>query len=168
MPAYVDAASSPGRKKLLLLLFSILLFAEVRAQDVFSAGPMLHYNFGDKKPKLSWGIEAAVWWYEDGFPISANIGFDRRKGSTILYTQAQTGIAVAGLSVGPYLELRKEEPTVLGLQTDYWINNYLGLNYRIRYGGGQKQKALGGYVKLPVSLIPEEEREDGDWDWDWD
>lgn len=159
-----------SRAKLLVLpLLFLLLLNDARAQDVFSVGPSLHFNFGDKKPKVSWGVEASLWWFEDRFPISANFGFDHRKGSTVLYSQAQTGIAVAGISAGPYIEFRKEEPAVLGLQTDYWLNYFAGINYRIRYGGGEgNQKALGFYLRAPLGIGPEEENDGSDWDWDWD
>ncbi|WP_242929465.1 hypothetical protein [Pontibacter vulgaris] len=153
--------------KLLLVITAGMFASEVKAQDAFSVGPMLHYNFGSKKPKISWGVEAAVWWYENGFPVSGNFGFDRRKGSTALYTQVQTGVGVVGVAAGPYVEFRKEESAILGFQTDYWLNYYAGLNYRIRYNPEQRQKALGVYAKLPLDLGPEEENND-DIDWDWD
>ncbi|MEJ8803573.1 hypothetical protein [Pontibacter sp. H249] len=153
----------------LLLLIVLLTFSAAQAQDVFSVGPALHFNFGDKKPKVSWGVEASLWWFEDQFPISGNLGLDRRKGSTILYAQAQTGIGVAGISAGPYLEFRKEDAPVLGMQTDYWINYFAGLNYRIRYSGEGKQKALGFYLKAPLGVgLDDTDGEESDWEWDWD
>ncbi|WP_276498820.1 hypothetical protein [Pontibacter litorisediminis] len=153
----------------LLLLVALLTLSSAQAQDVFSVGPALHFNFGDKKPKVSWGVEASLWWFEDQFPVSGNLGFDRRKGSTVLYMQAQTGIGIAGVSAGPFLELRKEDMPVLGLQTDYWVNYFAGLNYRVRYSGEGTQKALGVYVKAPLSYgLEEENEEEDDWDWDWD
>ncbi|MBC5775955.1 hypothetical protein H8S95_17905 [Pontibacter sp. KCTC 32443] len=153
--------------KLLLILLVLALHA-VHAQDVFSVGPAFHYNFGDKKPKVSWGVEASLWWFEDyKVPFSANLGFDRRKGNTILYTQAQTGLGIVGISAGPYIEFKKDEATAIGLQTDYWVNYYMGLNYRIRYAKGGPQKALGIYLKAPIMLDPEEDDgDDSDWDWD--
>ena len=149
----------------LLLLVMLLSFSTAQPQDVSSVGPAIHFNFGDKKPKVSWGVEASLWWFEDQFPISGNLGFDRRKGSTILYMQAQTGVGIAGISAGPYLELRKEDNPVLGVQTDYWLNYYAGLNYRVRYSGEGNQKALGFYFKAPLPIGPDTEHE---WDWDWD
>ncbi|WP_347159581.1 hypothetical protein [Pontibacter chitinilyticus] len=165
-----SAFLSRAVKKLLFVpVLLLLLLPAVQAQDVFSVGPALHYNFGQKQPKVSWGIEAALWWYKDGFPISGNLGFEHRKNSTILYTQAQTGIALAGVSAGPYLEFKKDEATVkLGLQTDYWINYFVGLNYRIRYNGAGKEKALGMYLKAPIGLGLEDNDADDDFDWDWD
>jgi hypothetical protein len=155
--------------KLLLLVVFLLPLSALKAQDVFSVGPAFHFNFGDKKPKISWGVEASLWWYENNnVPVSANLGFDRRKGSTILYTQAQTGVALAGLSAGPYVEFRKEEPTIVGLQTDYWVNYYLGLNYRVRYNKEGTKKAFGLYIKAPIVTDPEENSDGDDWDWDWD
>ena len=142
-------------------------FTQASAQDVFSVGPAIHFNFGDKKPKISWGVEASLWWFEDiKVPVSANLGFDRRKGSTILYTQAQTGIGIIGVSAGPYFEFKKDEPTIIGLQTDYWANYYLGLNYRVRYAKGESQKAFGLYLKAPIMFGVEEDGDDSDWDWD--
>ncbi|WP_266203209.1 hypothetical protein [Pontibacter kalidii] len=156
-------------KNKLLLLVALLAFSSAKAQDVFSVGPALHFNFGDKKPKVSWGVEASLWWFEDQFPVSGSLGFDRRKGSTVLYMQAQTGIGIAGVSAGPYLELRKEDVAVLGLQTDYWVNYFAGLNYRVRYNGEGKQRALGIYVKAPMQFgLDDEDGEEDDWDWDWD
>jgi hypothetical protein len=156
-----------GLKYKLLLILILLAISNVNAQDVFSVGPAFHYNFGDKKPKVSWGVEASLWWFEDyKVPFSANLGIDRRKGSTILYTQAQTGLAVIGISAGPYIEFKKEEPTVLGLQTDYWVNYYTGLNYRVRYTKGAPQKAIGLYLKVPIGVGLEDDGDDSDWDWD--
>ncbi|MCC9169124.1 hypothetical protein, partial [Pontibacter harenae] len=154
------------RKTLLLVpMLLLMLCADLRAQDIFSVGPMLHYNFGQKKPKVSWGIEASLWWYENQFPISTNFGFDKRKGSSVLYLQAQTGIGLVGLSAGPYVEFRKDDTAVLGLQTDYWLNYFAGLNYRVRYGGGEKQKAMGIYLKAPIGIGIEDADDDDDFDW---
>ena len=149
------------------LLF-LLLLNKANAQDAVSVGPMVHFNFGDKKPRVSWGVEAAVWWLEGERPISANLGFDRRAGSTIIYSQAQTGILIAGLSLGPFIELRKEEKPLVGLQTDFWANYFAGVNYRTRVGGGGFRHALGGYAKLPMGPFWKEDGEDELWEWDWD
>ncbi|WP_114781953.1 hypothetical protein [Botryobacter ruber] len=169
MKEKLTAAGARGVKlKLLLLsLLCLLSLPEVRAQDVISVGPMLHFNFGDRKPKVSWGVEAALWWYQDSFPASVNLGFDRRKGSTVLFAQAQTGVGVAGVAAGPYLELQEGEASV-GMQTDYWINYFAGLNYRIRYGTGNNRKALGFYVKAPIPIGPQDEENGNVFDWDWD
>lgn len=153
-------------KLLLLPLFCFMLLSEVRAQDVFTVGPTLHFNFGDKRPRVSWGVEASLWWYKDAFPVSGSFGFDHRKGSSVLYLQGQTGVALAGISAGPYLQLKKGEAPALGLQTDYWVNYYMGLNYRVRYGKGENQKAIGFYVKAPIELGANSEEDNNDWDWD--
>jgi len=170
MPKFYPSAELRVRKcyKLLLLpLLFLLLQTNAFAQDVFSIGPAINFNFGDKKPKVSWGVEASLWWFEDyKVPFSANLGFDHRKGSTILYTQAQTGVALIGLSAGPYIEFKKEEPTVIGLQTDYWLNYYLGLNYRVRYAKSGPQKSLGLYLKAPIGVGLEDDGDSSDWDWD--
>lgn len=159
----------PGAKWLVVPALLLILATEVRAQDVISVGPMLHFNFGEKKPKVSWGIEAAAWWYENNFPVSTSLGLERKQGNAILYVQGQTGVGIAGLAAGPYLEFRKGDTAVLGLQTDYWVNYFLGLNYRVRYSGEGNQKALGLYLKAPLMLGADEvEEDDDDFDWDWD
>ena len=155
-----------GLKYKLLFVIILITFSQANAQDVFSVGPAFHFNFGEQRPKVSWGVEASIWWFKDQIPVSANLGFDRRAGSTILYSQVQTGIGIAGVSAGPYIEFKKENTPIIGLQTDYWLNYYAGLNYRVRYGKGGNQKALGLYLKAPVMLGPEDENEDEDWDWD--
>lgn len=168
-PTYktVKSLLSSNAKLLVVPALLLLLSFNVRAQDVISVGPMLHFNFGDQKPRVSWGIEAAAWWYEDNFPVSASFGYERKHGGNVLYLQGQTGVGLAGLAAGPYLEFRKDDTAMLGLQTDYWLNYFAGVNYRVRYSGEGNQKALGLYLKAPLLLDADEtEEEEGDWDWD--
>lgn len=155
------------------LVMSLLAMASLhaRAQEVWTIGPMLHVNFGEEKPTVSFAMEVA-YWNVRSFPHSVDFGleFDRRKKRRI-YSELQTGIGVAGISVGPVFQFVKNAGDAkLGLQGTAWINYYVGLDYRMRFFRDEKARAVGTYAKLPVSTSGfDTDGDGGDWDWDdWD
>src|SRR5687768_5554084 len=91
------------------ILFTIFFLVTIKlnavAQEIWTIGPMLHLNFGREKPTVSFAIEAAYWNVRK-VPYSVDLGieFDRRK-TTRFYSELQTGIGVAGVSVGPVLQV---------------------------------------------------------------
>lgn len=147
--------------------FLIILNPNAAAQ-IWSIGPMLHVNFGGEKPSVSFAIEAA-YWNVDNIPYSVDFGveFDRRKKRRI-YSELQTGIGVAGVSVGPVFQFVKGEGKAkLGIQGTAWINYYLGVDYRMRFFRGEKSHAFGTYVKAVAASRRDTDGDGEEWD-DWD
>lgn len=141
----------------------------VSAQEVWTIGPMLHLNFGREKPTVSFAIEAA-YWNVSNFPHSVDFGieFDRKK-TRRFYSELQTGIGIAGVSVGPVLQVGGGDGAKVGLQGTAWINYYIGVDYRMRFFRDQKHRAFGLYAKLPVATTGFEDGDGDGSDWgDWD
>ncbi len=134
-------------KNLFLLIFVIYSYNKVKAQSIWTAGPMLHININDKKLKCSYSLEVAYWNFK-GFPwsIDGAIEFERKKFR--LYTEAQTGFGLAGISSGPVFEINREDKKIgLGWQSSLWGNYYLGFDIRFRKISGKKFFCLGSYFK---------------------
>ena len=158
-----------SRKIRILTALLLIVNLHAMAQEVWTVGPMLHLNFGRGKPTVSFAMEAAYWNVKN-VPYSVDFGieFDRRK-TTRFYSELQTGIGVAGVSVGPVFQVGGGDGAKLGLQGTAWINYYIGLDYRMRFFRDQTHRAGGLYAKLPVSTTGFEnaDGDSGDWD-DWD
>ncbi len=141
------------KKKLMLFLGAWLLTSGfAQCQEVWTIGPMLHINFGGgEKRSTSFGIETAYWNLKS-FPYSADFGVEFDRGKIRLYSEAQTGIGVAGISIGPVVEFNtKERNTKLGIQGSLWANYFIGLDYRIRSIDRHSYHAFGTYGKLPIA-----------------
>ena len=143
--------------------------AVAQGNEVWMLGPMLHINFGGEKTRASWGLELAYWNY-NGFPYSFDGCLEFEKQKIRLYSEVQTGIGLAGLSMGPVVEFRSQEKNVkLGFQGSIWANYFLGFDFRIRRIGNETFICPGTYFKLPVGGIADDPDGDSDWDWDgWD
>ncbi len=137
--------------KKIIILFVFCINTSVYSQDVFSIGPMYHLNIGDKSFKSSFGLEVA-YWNKDAFPYSVDFGLDFQKGKFRLYTEAQTGVGFAGVSLGPVIEFKKGSPVQVGLQTSAWANYILGVDFRFRFFKGPDYIAPGLYLKYPWIL----------------
>lgn len=155
-------------------LSSSFLATPLRAQHVYSVGPMFHLNFGGgNKAQFSWGLEAA-YWNAFGIPYGFDLGVDFERGAWRIYSEAQASVVYAGTSIGPYLEFRKDAPARLGLQTSVWANIYLGVDFRARFTRGEARFAPGLYAKYlftPGGNLWdefEENHQGGGDDWDWD
>src|SRR5690349_7360633 len=124
-------------RKIFFVSFLFLIVNSSFAQSIWTAGPMLHVNFGDKKIRASWGLEFAYWNFNN-FPYSVDFCAEFEKKKFRLYAEAQTGIGVAGLSAGPVLEFnRLDSKTSLGFQTSVWANYYWGFDFRMRFINGR-------------------------------
>jgi hypothetical protein len=154
---------------LALIVLSVFYTPVLFAQKFLSVGPMLHVNFGNGKIKPSIGFEVAYWNYEH-FPYSVDLGIDYEKSKFRIYSEAQTGIAVTGLSAGPFVEFKKDSPIQAGLQGSFWINYYVGVDCRFRIMKGGNYIAPGIYAKLPLApgFLGNEENNESHSDWDWD
>jgi hypothetical protein len=156
------------RKYILYLLLTLIIAKNAYSQKphVWMIGPMLHFNFGDKKMHTSFGIELAYWNYAH-FPYSFDGGIEFEKQKTRLYSEAQTGIGIIGLSLGPVMEFRTGDGVKLGIQGSAWANYFLGIDIRFRAVGETSIFSPGLYFKLPLGLGAES---DGEYHhhWDWD
>jgi len=157
-------------KRTIFLLVFILTAFPIFSQHIIFIGPMLHINFGGEKAKLSYAVEASYWtWNAKQLPLlGADIGFEWEKGKKRLYAEGQTGIALAGVSAGPFLEFSPSESTKPGFQMSVWGNYYLGFDLRYRIQKGQNVFAPGVYAKAPIYSGPDDGDGDSDNDFDWD
>lgn len=156
-------------KKLLLLSALILPLASQAAPRLgyITGGPMLHWNFSNNGFRsFSVAFEAAYWNFkkvgsegelfhnvpdfnEPGYGLS--LGLEGDWEGIRLYAEPQLGVAYAGLSLGPVLELRGQgAPARLGIQGSGWVNAMVGMDLRYRRLDGKNNQALGLYAKLPV------------------
>lgn len=124
--------------------------SKTHGQDIWTVGPMLHINFGDKQIKASFAIEAA-YWNIYFIPYSVDAGIEFEKNKIRLYSEFQTGIGLAGGSIGPVFEFNTKEINVKGgIQASLWANYFIGFDLRYRRIGGKDFIAPGVYAKLPV------------------
>jgi hypothetical protein len=158
------------KKAIIFYSLSMLSFYSSIAQEVWTIGPMLHYNFGGEKRTTSFSIEAAYWnIYKFPYGLDFAVEFDRKK--IRLYSEVQTGVGVTGVSVGPVLEFNTAEGgRHIGVQGTVWVNYFLGADYRIRYIDKQTFHAGGLYGKFPVahSGFDDENNSSSYGSWDWD
>lgn len=124
----------------------------VKAQEIWTVGPMLHINFGGEKVTASFAVEAA-YWNVYVLPVSIDGGIEFDKHKIRIYSEFQTGIGILGISAGPLLEIGTK-PFYLapGFQTSAWANWFIGLDMRYRRVKGKDYFAPGIYAKLPVSF----------------
>jgi hypothetical protein len=116
---------------------------------------MLHLNIGDDKLRCSWGLEFAYWNFSH-FPWSVDMAVEFEKQKIRLYSEAQTGLGLAGLALGPVMEIQTNEKAVkLGLQTSVWGNYYWGFDLRGRFIGGKKFFCPGTYLKAGFAAYDE-------------
>ena len=152
-------------KKMFLILICSLISC-ISFSQIVMIGPMVNLNFEGKKVIASYAIEASYWNIK-GFPYGVDAALEFQKGKFRIYSEAQTGIGIMGLSSGPFIEFAKGSKVRAGLQMTAWANYYIGLDLRMRFYKGKDQFAAGVYGKLPAYVGVEDENGDFDW-WDWD
>ena len=139
-------------KKQFLALVLLLILAAT-AYSAVTIGPMIHANFGGGEVKFSGGIEAAYWDVREG-PWSIDLGLEFEAEKMRLYTEFQTGIVVAGFSIGPVLEFptgNSVGDARLGLQSSVWGSYFAGIDVRLRYMGfGEYILSPGVFGKYPI------------------
>ncbi len=154
-------------KAIIILYYLLSLNFKTFGQEVWTIGPMLHYNFGGEKRHFSWAIELAYWNIKN-VPYSIDGGIEFSKKRIRLYSEVQTGIGVTGVSVGPVLEINKVERNVhLGFQTTLWLNYFIGLDYRYRRIDKTNFNCIGAYGKIPFSTKGMESSNSNNYS-DWD
>lgn len=150
------------------LLVPTLAYCGPRLRYI-TAGPMLHWNFGNGPSALSIGLEAAYWDYPPGDQVfsdgptvpgdgeigyGVDLGVEWEKNKLRIYAEPQLGMAVAGVSMGPVLEWNKEiQAFDFGAQGSIWANPiFAGADLRGRIIGGRKYLVPGLSAKLPIPL----------------
>jgi hypothetical protein len=140
-----DKFSGNLRAGLLLFFMPISFFAS--AQTIWTAGPMLHVNFGGGKTTVSYSVEVAYWNFS-GFPYSIDFAAEFESKRIRLYSETQTGVGVAGVAAGPVLEFQTDKgATKLGLQASLWGNYFFGFDLRYRAIDSHSSFCPGIYVK---------------------
>jgi len=140
------------RKSILIFVLTVATYLQALPQksEVWTIGPMLHFNFGNKGIHASYGLELAYWNYEH-FPYSVDFGFEFEKHKFRMYSEAQTGIGVLGVSLGPVLQFGGEDHKLkCGIQGSGWLNYFAGIDLRFRYVGSYSTVSPGIYLKLPM------------------
>jgi hypothetical protein len=156
-------------KLLFIVTFLLAAVSPSLAQQIWSIGPMFHFNFGGEKRSTSFSLEAAYWNIDD-FPYSVDFGveFDRKR--IRLYSEAQTGIGFTGLACGPLLEFNTKDGKVkLGVQGSVWANYFIGADYRIRFVDDTTFHCIGIYGKIPFRTDAAKGSTNNSNNWDgWD
>ena len=133
--------------------------------EVWMLGPMVHFNFGNKEIHASYGLELSYWNYEH-FPYSCDLGFEFEKHKFRLYSEAQTGVGLLGISAGPVVQFGGEQHKMkVGIQTSGWLNYFGGVDLRFRYVGSYSTLSPGIYFKLPM-VSGSSSSHHHHWDWD--
>ena len=136
------------KKSFLILLSIILVSGFIKAQTIWTIGPMLHVNFGEGKTRCSYSLETAYWNFS-GFPWSVDFAMEFEKKKIRIYSEGQTGFGLGGIAAGPVLEFNKENnKTSLGWQASIWGNYYWGFDLRYRKINGNKFFCPGTYLKV--------------------
>ncbi|MBL7932915.1 MAG: hypothetical protein JNL60_13490 [Bacteroidia bacterium] len=135
-------------KLLLCFIFWCNAFL-VSGQTIWTLGPMLHVNFGGEKVRVSYALELAYWNFRN-VPYSVDFAMEFERKRIRLYSEAQTGVGVAGIAAGPVIEIQTDKPALrVGLQGSVWANYFLGFDFRFRYIDKKKLYCPGIYVKVP-------------------
>jgi hypothetical protein len=112
-------------------------------------GPMVHFNIGNHDFHTSYAFEASYWNVAGLLPYSLDLGIEVGRRHVRIYSEGQTGIALAGFSIGPVLEKASGKPMALGLQTSLWANYFAGADFRWRFVNGGTYYCPGLYLKIP-------------------
>ncbi len=159
-------------KKIVVISLFFFIFFNCFSQQIWTIGPMVHYNFNNGKNHFSYALECSFWNLEHFFySIDGGIEFESKK--IRIYSELQTGILVAGISLGPLLEINtNENKTHFGIQSSIWANYLIGVDYRMRWVNKEKSNCIGLYFKLPIadsgfsSSSRSSHHHYSDWDWD--
>jgi hypothetical protein len=157
------------KKFYLLALLTLGIWKTGFSQQIWSVGPMIHFNFGGEKPRVSYAVEVAYWNLEHFF-YSIDGGLELESGKIRLYSEMQTGFGLAGIACGPVLEFNtRQGSTHLGIQGSLWANYFLGADFRLRRVNKTTYTCIGIYAKAPFASSGLDGDNDGhDFDWDWD
>lgn len=126
--------------KILTIIITLLLTLFTNAQLIYKGqsfafvGPMLHFNIGNEKTKVSFGLEASYWRVinVNSVLVGSDFGIDYEFGTKKIriYTEAQAGSGI-GLSLGPVLEIQNGKH-YFGAQGSLWVALIGGIDLRWR------------------------------------
>ena len=155
--------------KSLLIISVFLIFLPISSfSQIFTIGPTISWNFGNKQCKVSGGLEFGI----IGIPIKYNeysggvlsleLGLDFEKNRNRFYTEIRftqyaankMGLPILfGISAGPVLEWGKDCKTAIGIQSSAYGWLILGANFRYRYVNGKSNYGPGMFLKLPFTFM---------------
>ncbi len=155
-------------KILILLIIATALLPLASFSQIFTIGPTISWNFGNKQCKASGGLEFGI----IGIPIKYNeysggvlsleLGLDFEKNRNRFYTEIRftqyaankMGLPILfGISAGPVLEWGKDCKTAIGIQTSAYGWLTLGASFRYRYVNGKSSYGPGMFLKLPFTFM---------------
>jgi hypothetical protein len=153
----------------LLFLFVYISFS-VQSQTIWTAGPMIHVNIGKEKTRVSYSLEFAYWNFSR-VPYSFDFCIEFERKRVRLYSEAQTGIGIAGISAGPVIEFQADNhATKFGFQSSIWGNYFLGFDARVRFIDKKTLFCPGTYLKVGFAgrdkYGNKTSGSGNDWDWD--
>src|SRR5688572_24186818 len=107
--------------KKFFIVLAFLFIGTTAFSQIIMVGPMVQFNFEGKKVRPSFAIEGSYWLLQD-IPYGFDAALEFQKGKFRFYTEAQTGIGLAGISGGPFIEFGKGVPVKAGVQFTAWAN----------------------------------------------
>ena len=161
-------------KKIIVLVVFLSVTTYVHSQEIWTAGPMLHVNFGGEKTNVSYGFEVA-YWNITHFYYGVDGGIEYGVQHLRIYSELETGLGVVGFGLGPVLEFKTNKSQInLGFQYTIWANYFLGLDYRHRNIDSTNYNCVGFYLKVPYKTTGLDNSNSNNttttshhhWDWD--
>lgn len=141
--------------KNIVLIGAIFSYFTIFSQQrqLMTIGPMIHFNIQKGGFHTSYGIETAYWNYVN-VPYSIDFGVEFGGNKMRVYSELQTGIAVAGFAIGGVyqFDFKDKSESGFGLQHSFWINYIAGFDMRFRRIHGKKEYCPGLYVKVPFGF----------------
>ena len=153
LPQYNTPDYMRRKKTTLLIFLFIVVKTNIFSQTIWTIGPMLHINFGGDKPHISYAIESSYWDLSHFYyGVDAGFEFEPKAKKTRIYSEIQTGFGLAGIALGPLLEINRTEKKIhLGIQTSIWGNYFIGVDLRKRWVDKTKYRCAGLYLKIPFA-----------------
>lgn len=130
---------------------------------LWTAGPSLHFNWGQGWEGLSYGWEISFWTPTDPVADESMVGLDlgfewQGTKKSRIYSEAQYTYygdgapCYIGSSAGPYMELQEGRPPAYGLQGSLWGALLLGTDFRARLGTDGATFSPGLFAKVGSCL----------------
>ena len=151
---------------LIIILSTLLPFAGF--SQIYTIGPTINFNFGNKQCKVTGGLEFGIIGipieYNDysGGVLSLELGLDFEKNRNRLYTEIRftqyaenkKGLPILfGISAGPVLEWGKDCKTAIGIQSSAYGWLILGAHFRYRYVNNKSTYSPGMFLKIPFTFM---------------
>lgn len=150
-------------EKIILLLIISTLLPLVGFSQIYTIGPTINWNLGNKQSKVSNSLEFGI----IGIPIrysnkiepilSLELGMDFGKDRKRFYTDFRLTFTnkfpvLYGVSAGPLIEWGKDCKTALGFQSSVYGWCIVGANFRYRYVNRKSYFGPGLIIKFPFTF----------------